>query len=127
MRSRRTRINIVVIILAMIFCVTVLGGAGYFIYTHRQMGIQYPRLEPKAHIQSGTLHDPAGGQAELDALVREGTLTFSVNTTPSTRAGEAEANLLIENPPDNRNHFTATINREDTGEEIYKPGYLDPE
>ena len=34
MRSRRTHTNIAVIILAMIFCVAVLGGAGYFVYTH---------------------------------------------------------------------------------------------
>lgn len=34
---------------------------------------------------------------------------------------------MIENPPDNGNRFTVTIIREDTGEEIYKSGYLDPE
>lgn len=127
MRNRRIHINMAVIILAMIFCVAVLGGAGYFVYTHRQTEIQYPQLEPEARVQSGTLHDPAGRQAELDALVREGMLTFSINATPSMRVGEAEVNLLIENPPDNGNRFTVTINREDTGEEIYKSGYLDPE
>ena len=89
--------------------------------------MQYPQLEPEARVQSGTLHDPAGRQAELDALVREGMLTFSINATPSMRVGETEVNLLIENPPDNGNRFTVTINREDTGEEIYKSGYLDPE
>lgn len=54
-------------------------------------------------------------------------LTFSHNATPVMEDGKAEANLLIENPPDNGNRFTVTISREDTGEVIYQSGYLDPE
>lgn len=127
MRTRRNHINMAVIILALVFCMAVLGGAGYFVYTNKAVEVQLPQLEPEARVQSGTLHDPAGRQAELDALVREGMLTFSINATPSMRVGETEVNLLIENPPDNGNRFTVTINREDTGEEIYKSGYLDPE
>lgn len=127
MRTRRNHINMAVIILALVFCVAVLGGAGYFVYTNRAVEVQLPQLEPEVRVQSGTLHDPAGRQAELDDMVREGMLTFSINATPSMRVGETEVNLLIENPPDNGNRFTVTINREDTGEEIYKSGYLDPE
>ncbi len=116
-----------VMILAVVFCAAVLGGAGYFLHTHRQPGVSYPQLEPEALVQSGTLYDPAGRKASLDALVEEGMLTFSINATPSMDSGSGKANLMIENPPDNGNRFTVTINREDTGEEIYKSGYLDPE
>ena len=100
MRTRRNHINMAVIILALVFCMAVLGGAGYFVYTNKAVEVQLPQLEPEARVQSGTLHDPAGRQAELDDMVREGMLTFSINATPVMENGRAEANLLIENPPD---------------------------
>ena len=68
-----------------------------------------------------------GRQEELDEIVKEGLITFSINATPSLQTGDSEANLLIENPPDNGTRFTVTITRDDTGEEIYQSGYLDPE
>ena len=101
---------------------------GYLVYaSHAEPTVQYPQLEPEARVQSGTLSDPAGGQAELDAMVQEGMLSFSINVTPFIDSVTGEANLLIENPPDNSNRFTVSISREDTGEEIYRSGYLDPE
>ena len=128
MSKRRNHANTVVVILAVIICTAALGTAGYFVHTNSpQSEIQYPQLEPEARVQSGTLNDPAGRQAELDAIVAEGMLTFSINATPFMEDGRAEANLLIENPPGNGNRFTVSISREDTGEEIYKSGYLDPE
>ena len=74
MRTRRNHINMAVIILALVFCMAVLGGAGYFVYTNKAVEVQLPQLEPEARVQSGTLHDPAGRQAELDDMVREGML-----------------------------------------------------
>lgn len=128
MKGRRNHANLTVVAAAVVFCVAVAGGAGYFVYTHTrsiQVEASLPQLEPEARVQSGTLHDPAGRQAELDALVKEGMLTFSINATPTMRDGEA--NLLIENPPDNGNRFVVTIHRDDTGDKIYQSGYLDPE
>ncbi len=127
MRKRNSHTDIAVIILAAICCTAVLGGAIYFISSRRPVQEPYPQLQPEARVQSGTLNDPAGRQAELDAIVQEGMLTFSINATPSMKDGTSNANLLIENPPANGNRFTVTIHREDTGEEIYKSGYLDPE
>lgn len=120
--------NRAVILLAILFCLAVLIGSGTLVYRQsRNPVIQYPQLEPEAYVQSGTLSDPAGRQSELDAIVQEGMLTFSINATPFLKDGNSMANLMIENPPDNGNRFTVTISREDTGEEIYKSGYLDPE
>ena len=125
---RNNHANIAVIVLATVFCAAVLAGAGYAVYAgSRQPEVRYPQLEPEAYVQSGTLSDPAGRRAELDDIVREGMMTFSINATPSMKDGKAMANLLIENPPDNGNRFTVSITREDTGEKIYQSGYLDPE
>ena len=127
MRRKRNYVNAAVVILALAFCGVVLACAGYIVHTHSQPVVQYPQLEPEAYVQSGTLYDPAGRQAALDALVAEGMLTFSINATPSMENGSGMANLLIENPPENGNRFTVTILREDTGETLFQSGYLDPE
>lgn len=128
MSRKQNHASIFVVILAAVICAATLVTAGYFVCTNRpQPEIRYPQLEPEARVQSGTLNDPAGRQAELDAMVQEGMLTFSINATPFMGDGKGEANLLIENPPGNGNRFTVSISREDTGEEIYKSGYLDPE
>ena len=123
----KNRANAVVIVLAVVFCLIVAGGAGYFVHANSQPQLQFPQLEPEGNVRSGTLSDPAGRQAELDAIVQEGMLTFSINATPVMSDGKGNANLMIENPTGNGNRFTVTIRREDTGEEIYKSGYLDPE
>ena len=54
-------------------------------------------------------------------------VAFSINATPYIQDGKGKANFMIENPPGNGNRFTVSISRDDTGEEIYKSGYLDPE
>ncbi len=128
-RSRRGHANLAVITVAAVFCTMVAAGAGYVVIRdgNRPPEVQYPQLEPEGNVKRGTLNDPAGRQAELDAIVEEGMLTFSINATPVMKHGQAAANFLIENPPNNGNRFTVTISREDTGETIYQSGYLDPE
>ena len=126
-RGRKNHMNTVVVLLAIMICLAVTGSAGYVVYTQSRLGDPLPQLEPEAYVQSGTLNDPAGRKAALDALVAEGMLTFSINATPSMENGKGMANLMIENPPDNGNRFTVTIIREDTGEELFRSGYLDPE
>ena len=54
-------------------------------------------------------------------------VAFSINATPYLKDGASMANLLIENPPGNGNRFTVSIRRDDTGEEIYRSGYIEPE
>ena len=64
-RSRYT--NMLVLALAVIFCLAVLGAAGAAVYASRsQPEIRIPQLEPDGNVKIGTLSDPAGRQAELD-------------------------------------------------------------
>lgn len=86
-----------------------------------------PSLAADPNVQIGSLKDPAQRQGELDQIVDEGLVTFSINATPCFPDGTAEGNLMIGNPPENRNRFTVAIYRKDTGDKIYQSGYLDPE
>lgn len=120
-----------VVVLSVAFCLAVVGGAGWYIMTHGQTVIvqtapQQP-LVAEGNVKTGTLYDPEKRQQELNSVVEEGMLVFSINATPFMKNGRGKANLMVENPPNNSKRFTVTIQRDDTGEEIYRSGYLDPE
>ena len=80
-------------------------------------------LQPDPNVQVGSI---SGDFADLDKIVDEGMLTFSINSTPSFPSGTEPGNLMIENAEINNNRFTVAIYRNDTNEKIYESGYLDP-
>ena len=80
-------------------------------------------LQPDPNVQVGSL---SGDFADLDKIVDEGMLTFSINATPAFADGASPGNLMIENAEINNNRFTVAIYRTDTGEKVYESGYLDP-
>ena len=80
-------------------------------------------LQPDANAKIGSL---SGDFDDLDKIVDEGMLTFSINVTPAFDNGTSPGNLMIENAEINNNRFTCAIYRKDTGEQIYQSGSLDP-
>lgn len=78
---------------------------------------------PDANAKIGSL---SGDFDDLDKIVDEGMLTFSINVTPSFPDGASPGNLMIENAEINNNRFTCAIYRKDNGEKIYQSGALDP-
>ena len=80
-------------------------------------------LQPDANAKIGSL---SGDFDDLDKIVDEGMLTFSINATPAFPDGASPGNLMIENAEINNNRFTCAIYRKDTGEQIYQSGALDP-
>ena len=128
-RKQGSHLNLLVIALSAVFCLTAAGTAVYSVAAFRQLrtGSTETELVPEGNVKIGTLNDPVGRQSELNGIVDEGMLTFAINTTPCMQDGNSPVNLMVENPPNNGNRFTVTIIREDTGEEIYRSGYLDPE
>ena len=126
-QNRKSGINLLVILLSAVFCLAVLGAAGYCIVTFGQSGAESRETElvPEGNVKIGTLNDPAARQSELNGIVDEGMLTFSINTTPCMQDGRSPANLMIENPPSNGNRFTVIIIRDDTGEQYIDETELD--
>lgn len=80
-------------------------------------------LETDPNVKVGSI---TGNVEDLDKIVDEGMLTFSINSTPVFQNGTAPGNLMIENPEINNNRFTVKIVRDDTGETVYRSGALDP-
>ena len=129
-KRRGRHINLLVIVLSVVFCLGVAGAAGYYVLTYSLEAESRTTPEPlvaEGNVKTGTLNDPEKRQQELNSVVEEGMMIFSINATPFMVNGKGKANLMVENPPNNGKRFTVTIQRDDTGEVIYKSGYLDPE
>jgi hypothetical protein len=65
-------------------------------------------------------------QEELNRVIEEGMFHISINTTPVFANGEAEGNLEIENVPNNHYSMVVQIALQDTGEQIYDSGLIEP-
>lgn len=78
-----------------------LAAAGYLVSTHIQpvqAAAEPAPLVAKGNVRTGTLNrDPEKHQKELNQVVKENVLVFSINTTPFMNSGASTANLLIEN------------------------------
>ena len=122
--------NQLVVLLSILCFLLAAGGAGYGLVVRRRPVTVQMAPEPlvaEGNVKTGTLYDPEKRQEELNSVVEEGMLAFSINATPFMKNGKGKANLMVENPPNNGKRFTITIQRDDTGEKIYQSGYLDPE
>ena len=124
-KRRGRHINLLVIVLSVVFCLGVAGAAGYYVLTYSREAEARTTPEPlvaEGNVKTGTLNDPEKRQQELNSVVEEGMMIFSINATPFMTDGKGKANLMVENPSNNGKRFTVTIQRDDTGEVIYKSG-----
>ena len=65
-------------------------------------------------------------RAELDRIVEEGMFDISIASTARFADGTSEGALRIENVPGNRYLMRVSITRDDTGEEVYRSGLIEP-
>jgi hypothetical protein len=63
---------------------------------------------------------------ELQTMLDNSMIAFSINTSPVFLNGTSEGNLLIENPGNNAKLLRISILINDTDEEIYSSNYLKP-
>lgn len=69
---------------------------------------------------------PEEVQAELNRVVEEGMFQVSVNTGVSFASADAKGEVRIENSPANRYDMRAVIARDDTGQQVYATGLIQP-
>lgn len=65
-------------------------------------------------------------QAELDRIIEEGMFNISIASTVQLEDGASEAELRIENVPNNPYLMKVELNRDDTGETVYTSGMIEP-
>ena len=65
-------------------------------------------------------------QAELNRVVEKGMFNISINPDILMESGESEAEIRVENVPGNQYLMGVTITLDDTGEEIYRSGLIEP-
>lgn len=109
-------------ILAVVLALLIAAGVAAFLWLTTP-NPDRDGLVPDPNVKVGSL---SGDFEDLDKIVDEGMLTFSINATPAFPSGTEPGNLMIENAEINNNRFTVAIYRNDTGEKIYESGYLDP-
>ena len=63
---------------------------------------------------------------ELNRIVEEGMFNISINTQPEFPDGSSPGNLCIENSPANHYLMVVEITLNDTGEQVYTSGALEP-
>ena len=68
--------------------------------------------------------DVAQRQAELQQLLDESMIAFSINTSPIFETGGSEGNLMLENPANNAKLIVVELYLDETGELIYQPKAL---
>lgn len=110
------------VVLAVLLVLLIAAGIAAFVWLTSPNADRDGML-PDANARVGSL---SGDFEDLDKIVDEGMLTFSINITPSFATGTEPGNLMIENAEINNNRFTCAIYRKDNGEKIYQSGSLDP-
>lgn len=119
-KNKKNKKRILILLLLLLFGGVLLFGYNYFnkdsdIYKDRdaQLGI-LPGMSEKEI------------QQKLNTVVSEGMMNVSINPQPVFPDGKSEGNLRIENIKQNHYSYKVTIMRDDTGEEIYQSGLLQP-
>ena len=122
-KNRRAAILVALLVIVLLLAVSLF----FLLRTKDHPEPENRPLQADPNVKVGTLQEnPEERQKELEQMVEEGMITFSINATPVLSDGQSKANLMIENPSENGNRFTVQIFRRDSGEKIYESGYLDP-
>lgn len=123
-RARRRR-RIIAIVCSLLVLVAV--GAGVFLW-----------LNPLDGTSGGRFHNPNGElgqlegktpeeiQAELNRVVDEGMFNISIAEVLTFPDGTSEGDVRIENVPNNHYLMDVTVTLDETGEEVYESGILEP-
>lgn len=107
-------VGIAVVLLAIAFGVWRFAGAGDGFFDLNAQEGQAPYKTPEEI------------QAELDRIVEEGMFNISIASTVQLEDGASDAELRIENVPNNPYLMKVELARDDTGDTIYTSGMIEP-
>ncbi|MEG0721432.1 MAG: hypothetical protein RR446_06760 [Lachnospiraceae bacterium] len=111
--------------LLLLLLLLVLGTASFFVYRKftEDRGT-YKDRDARLGILPGMSEEEV--QQRLNTVVSEGMMNVSMNPHPVFLDGKSPGTLRIENIEQNHYSYQVSITLDDTGEEIYESGLLDP-
>ena len=114
--SKNKKIGILLVVI-----LAVIGGFVY--YNMHKGGIDYEENATMGILPGVDLEQR---RKELQELLDNSMIAFSVNTSPIFESGTSEGNLMIENPGNNAKLIIAEMHLKDTDEIIYTSKYIKP-
>lgn len=92
------------------------------------LGLLGPHDDMEPNVIAGPLPGKSDEQiaAELQQKLDESMIGFSIETEMAFEDGEAEGPISFENPAGNAKLLKLTITRDDTGEAVYRSGFVKP-
>lgn len=115
----------ILLIAGIILLVAATITACYFIFSNKEedTGLVY---EDNATVGDMPGVDIDERRKQLQEMLDESMIAFSINTSPVFLNGTSEGNLLIENPGNNAKLLKISIVINDTDEEVYSSNFLKP-
>lgn len=124
-RARRRR-RIIVIACSLLVVAVVGAGALWYFNPFGEGGAGGRYHNPNADVGQLEGKTPEEIQAELNRVVDEGMFNISIAEVLSFPDGTSEGDVRIENVPNNRYLMDVTVTLDETGEEVYESGILEP-
>ncbi|NLW70825.1 MAG: hypothetical protein GX061_07075 [Eubacteriaceae bacterium] len=118
-KPKKNALNIIIAILLIII------GVLLFLLLSPQISKKKNR-DPNARLGQYEGKSQEEIQAELNRIVEEGMFNISINPNVTLENGEAEADLRIENIAANHHLMSVVITLDETGEQIYSSGLIEP-
>lgn len=121
-QPKKKKKKVLIVILVIILAAAGIFG-GYMIWKNSQ-----DKLHKDLGALAGQLPYKSAEDIEkaLNTMVDEGMFNIAINQNPVYANGEDEGTIGIENVPGNRYLMQVNITRDDTGENIYESGVIDP-
>lgn len=122
-RARRRR-RIIATVCSLLVLVAV--GAGVFLWLNPLDSAGGRFHNPNGELGQLEGKTPEEIQAELNRVVDEGMFNISIAEVLTFPDGTSEGDVRIENVPNNRYLMDVTVTLDETGEEVYESGILEP-
>lgn len=123
-RARRRR-RVIVAVCSLLVLAAVSAGALWYLNPFEEGGGgRYHN--PNADVGQLEGKTPEEIQAELNRVVDEGMFNISIAEVLSFPDGASEGDVRIENVPNNRYLMDVSVTLDETGEEVYESGILEP-
>lgn len=131
----------VLLIIILILLLLLISSCGYFGYRYF-FGQKEPIADDTQQTDAPTTNTPTFAanasvgslpgktreeiEAELQQKMDESMVAYSINSVPTFENGTAEGDLMLEARANNLNYLEFVIHLDETGEEIYRSGLMEP-